>query len=68
MGGCQATARISFQRERVYRAVTKQRTFLLAIVAQQRYYMLQYILRQCCKTKYGKGKVVSVLTELITTP
>jgi hypothetical protein len=33
MGGCLELARMSFPRERVYRAVTKQCMFLLAIVA-----------------------------------
>jgi hypothetical protein len=41
MGGCLAIARISLT---CLPAATKQRMFLLAIVAKQRYYMLQYIL------------------------
>jgi hypothetical protein len=43
IGGCLTISRISFPRERVYRAITKQRKLFLATVAQQRYYMPQCI-------------------------
>jgi hypothetical protein len=42
MSGCLVISRISFLWERVYRAAAQQRMFLLAFVAWQRYYTLQY--------------------------